>query len=124
MANRNSLVEKFQTTINKCDICYSQYDRFGKQPVIICSMHHTVCKECAHGLEATRKCPYCREDINFAKVVVNNYIFELLPTLPPPPNTRLEVPPQPSQSPPSYGINYQPQQPVYPPNFVPHPPQN
>lgn len=92
------------------------------------------------GLEASRKCPYCRENINFGKIVVNNYIFELLPNDPAPaaqPNARMEIrqpQPMPFQPPPSpinyaaqqpnpppapVNINYQPAQPVYPPNYYP-----
>jgi hypothetical protein len=72
--NRNSLADKLKN-IAKCDICFEEYNRREKQPVIICTMHHTVCKECVKDLEGTRKCPFCRESINFSKVVVNNYIF-------------------------------------------------
>ena len=49
IANRASLAEKLGN-ISKCDICYEQYNRREKQPVIICSMHHTVCRQCMHDL--------------------------------------------------------------------------
>jgi hypothetical protein len=108
-----------------------------------------------HDLEARRQCPFCRESINFGKIVVNNYIFELLPSdnnpqpyqPPPPPNTRVPLPysqqqqqpltysqqqQQPalyqSQPPQAYNapvsVNYQPQQPVYPQNYFPPPPED
>lgn len=50
MINRNSLAEKFKTAINKCEICYSEYNRYDKKPVIICTGHHTICRECMTGL--------------------------------------------------------------------------
>lgn len=59
MENRSSLATKY-ANINKCDICYAEYNRQEKQPVIICTMHHTVCRECVRSLEANRKCPFCR----------------------------------------------------------------
>lgn len=129
---RNSIAEKFESQINKCDICFCPYDRVEKQPVIICAMHHTVCKECMSGLEASKKCPFCREIIRFDKVVVNNYIYELLPQTNPQANSRQPVsnnafapihrsPPQSQPQPQQYQpyqpnqFNYQPQNPQFQP---------
>lgn len=74
MNRPGSINERF-TNINKCDICFNNYNRSDKQPVIICTMHHTICKECMTSLESKPNCPFCREHIKFDKVVVNNYIF-------------------------------------------------
>lgn len=74
-----SIEYKFTNTINKCDICFGSYDRSEHQPVIICTMHHTICKGCMKAMINKPVCPFCRESVRFDKVVINNYIFELLP---------------------------------------------
>lgn len=88
-----SIEAKFQANVNKCDICFCAYNCKERKPVIICSMHHTVCSQCANALRMKAECPFCRERIRFDKVVVNNYIYELLPDKAVTPNHRVQVEP-------------------------------
>ena len=76
---RSSVGERFEQNINKCDVCFQPYNRTDRSPLILCSMHHTLCKTCVEGLRYKPNCPFCREKINFDKTVINNYIYELLP---------------------------------------------
>jgi hypothetical protein len=117
---QTSIGEKFQKNINKCDICFGNYDRTSHAPVIICSMHHTICKACMDALRVKPQCPFCRETVRMDKIVVNNYIFELLPGEGPAPDVSVQPehrPPRPQQ------IHYS--QVIYPGNQpYPPPPQH
>jgi hypothetical protein len=72
--------ELFSMHINRCDVCMDSFNKSTRRPMLICSMHHTLCEDCLHSIvNATCKCPFCREFINPQKIVVNNYIADLLP---------------------------------------------
>ena len=87
----NPLNEKFERTINKCDICLHKFNRENNKPLIICNMHHTICQECLELLKSKPNCPFCRQLLQFDKIVINNYIYELLPREEVVPNVRREI---------------------------------
>ena len=74
----SNLEERFRN-ISRCDICLQSYNRLENVPVIVCTMHHTLCMHCLDGMEGRPSCPFCREKIIFSKVALNYYILELLP---------------------------------------------
>ena len=109
---RGSLNDKFQKSISKCDICFEDFNRGTRTPLIICTMHHSLCRHCLDSLRVKPECPFCRERIRFDKVVINNYIFELLPVIPgeaPMPSIRDNFDRDNRED-----INRRPSEPVYP----------
>jgi hypothetical protein len=88
---QSSVGRRFLKSNSECGICMLPYDRREALPVLVCPMHHTICKPCLDELDPRPLCPFCRDPIQLTQVVVNHYIYDLLPAQDTPPNIRTQA---------------------------------
>jgi hypothetical protein len=62
---------------SNCSFCDAPYDRAAHRPILLCKLHHTVCKDCFDKLN--KICPFCREYVDPMRATINHHIYQQLP---------------------------------------------